>query len=315
MDELLNIGGQHGLLVVFLVTLAARIGAPVPAAPLLVVAGGFAMIEEISLVAVFLIAILANLIGDAVWFYAGRGYGARVMKLLCRISLSPDSCVRQSESLISRWGGSSLIAAKFVPGVSVVAAPMAGALGMTTPRFVFFGLIAGALWSAAYLGLGVVFSEQIQDVLVAMSQAGSVAAIGLAALAIAFVLWRYLRRRLFLRSIAMSRISIDDLHALIEVGEPPLIIDVRSEAGYHIDRRQIPGALAIGLNELSARIQELPRDRDIVLYCNCPNDASAASAALVLTKHGFKRVRPLLGGLDAWVAAGRPTATIEVVPA
>ena len=128
MHDLVALLLAHGALIVFAVTLAARIGAPVPASPLLVVAGSLVEAGQISLAAVLAVSIAANVIGDGIWFGAGRRYGYQVLKLLCRISMSPDSCVRQSESFITRWGGSSLIAAKFVPGVSVVAAPMSGAL-------------------------------------------------------------------------------------------------------------------------------------------------------------------------------------------
>ena len=302
----MNFAGDHGLLIVFLVTLAARIGLPLPAAPLLVVAGGMADIGEFPLTAVLLLAVIANVMGDGAWFYAGRSYGARVMRLLCRMSLSPDSCVRQSESLIARWGGSSLIAAKFVPGVSVVAAPMAGALGMSTTRFLFYGVISGAIWSAAYLGLGVIFSDQIQEVLLRLANAGIIAAIAILVLVLGFIAWRYWRRVLFLRSIEMARIDVDELYQLIQDEVDHLVIDVRSGAG-HADERQIPGALTISLDELRMRASELPRDRQIVLYCNCPNEASAARAAKELMGLGFTQVRPLRGGLEAWVAAGRET--------
>ena len=313
MSQLIGLVSEHGLWVVFLTTLAARVGLPLPAAPLLIVAGGMAVSEQISMTAVLSVAVIANVLGDGAWFYAGRTHGARVMRLLCRISLSPDSCVRQSESLISRWGGSSLIAAKFVPGVSVVAAPMAGALGMSVARFLFYGALSGALWSVAYLGLGLIFSDQIQVVLNAMANAGSVATAVILILVLAFVAWRYWRRAAFLRSIEMSRITVDDLYRLIEEGIDPLVIDVRSEAGFLMDARQIPGALNINLDDLRRRARELPRDREIVVYCNCPNDASAARAARILAGQGFTRVRPLQGGIDAWVAAGRDTVVFEIV--
>ena len=162
VNTLIELLLRHGALLVFGATLLARIGAPVPAAPLMVVTGGLAVAGGPSLPMAFVVAVVANVLGDAVWFWAGRAYGGRVLGLLCRFSLSPDSCVRQSESLIARWGGSSLVAAKFVPGVSVVAAPMAGAVGMSVPRFVGYDMLGGAVWSALFLGLGVAFTDQIQ---------------------------------------------------------------------------------------------------------------------------------------------------------
>jgi len=302
MQELVALLSQHGVLIVFAVTLAARIGAPVPAAPMLVVAGGLASAGEFSAVAAFAASLLANVAGDTVWFMSGREYGHRVMRVLCRISMSPDSCVRQSESLILRWGGYSLIAAKFVPGVSVVAAPMAGALAMSWPRFISFELVAAALWTTAFLGLGMLFTAQIQQILDVMASTGAVA-LGLLLLILAALLaMRYWRRRSFLREVDMPRISVDELRSLMRHAEPPIVVDVRSPTSVEVDDRRIPGALSIELHEVPDKVATLPRDREIVLYCNCPNEASAARAARVLMAQGFRKVRPLAGGLDAWVA-------------
>jgi rhodanese-related sulfurtransferase len=243
-------------------------------------------------------------IGDGAWFLAGRVYGYRILRLLCRISISPDSCVSQSETFIARWGGASLLAAKFLPGVSVVAPPMAGALGMSLAAFVLFEALAAFVWGVLFLGLGALFSRQIEAVLDALSTMGLTAALVLAVLAGAYLALRAWRRRAFLRSVEMSRISVDELRELIDSGGEPCVIDVRSEAGRVIDARRIPGARAIELGRIAQSFAELPRDREIVIYCNCPNEASAASAARLLAERGLTRVRPLAGGLDAWVAAG-----------
>lgn len=320
MPDLVDLVYQHGILLVFAATLAARIGAPVPAAPVLAVAGAAAVGAQGSLITLLAAAIVANLLGDGLWFWAGRHYGYQVLKLLCRISMSPDSCVRQSEAFIGRWGGSSLIAAKFVPGISVVAPPMAGALGMSTLAFVGFESLAALIWAGALLALGAAFSAQIRELLALMSTFGAFA---LAALAVLFVIYlgvRYLRRRAFLREVGMSRISVGELRELIEAGAQPIVIDVRSDVGRSLDSRRIPGALGVDLAGLKRPlIATLPRDRDIVLYCNCPNEASAATAARLLASHGFTRVRPLAGGLEAWIDAGHSfdehPQVVQVVPA
>ena len=311
MNDIVALLLQHGVLVVFAVTLAARVGLPVPAAPLLVVAGGLSAAGQLSAVAAVASAVLANVAGDAVWFWGGRRYGYRVMRLLCRLSLSPDSCVRQSELLISRWGGTSLVAAKFVPGVSVVAAPMAGALGMPWLRFLGFELVAAAAWTLPYLWLGRLFSGQIERILNAMAGAGA-AAVGSLSLAIALLAaWRYWRRRRSLRDLDLPRISVAELQALMRDGHQPVVVDVRSPAGVEVDRRRIPGALNIHLPDVGARAAALPRDREIVVYCNCPNDVSAAQATRLLIAQGLLRVRPLAGGLDAWAAGGGSTLADE----
>jgi membrane protein DedA with SNARE-associated domain/rhodanese-related sulfurtransferase len=308
MNDLIPLLMRHGVPLVFAVTLAARVGAPVPAAPLLVVAGGLAAAGQLSLVACIAVSLLANLAGDALWFWSGRRWGHRVLRVLCRISLSPDSCVRQSESLILRWGGHSLVAAKFVPGVSVVAAPMAGALAMPWPRFLAYGLFAGALWTLSFLGLGMLFRTQIERVLQLLAQGGAAAAAAIAVAIGLLVAWRWWRRRRFQHETTMPRIGVDELRALQRAGAEPIVIDVRSGASAQLDERRIPGALLVELSAVPALAGSLPRDREVVLYCNCPNEASAARAALILARAGVQRARPLAGGLDAWMASEQASA-------
>lgn len=209
MQALLTLLLEQGAPLVFGVTLAARAGVPVPAAPLLVVAGSVAVTQwggVAAWLALLALATLANLGGDALWYLAGRRYGRRVMGLLCRFSLSPDSCVLGSESLMRRWGGSALLAAKFVPGVSVVAAPMAGAMGMRPGRFVALDLLAGAIWSALFLGLGALFRSQVEQVLAALAEAGIAAALVVLALVAGFVAWRWWRRH---RLAVLREVMVD----------------------------------------------------------------------------------------------------------
>ncbi|OWQ47700.1 hypothetical protein CDL60_09860 [Roseateles noduli] len=301
MRALIDLLIQHDFLLVFLVTLAARIGAPVPAAPLLVVAGGLAAAGRLSALSLVVAAVLANVLGDAIWFIAGRSYGHRVLRLLCRVSLSPDVCVRQSETLIARWGGSSLLAAKFLPGISVVAAPMAGALGMGWRRFVAYDAVAGLVWTACFLGLGLIFSDQIQDVLDFLSNAGLYAVIAILAVLLLLVGNRWRRRRQMAKLQGeVERISVEDAAALVEQDMAPLFIDVRSDPGRAADPRTLPGALNIPLTRLPEYAEQLPDDRLLVLYCNCPNEVSAIQGAHELLKRGHPRVLALDGGLDGW---------------
>ena len=315
MPELLALVASHGLWFVFAATLAARIGAPVPASPVLMVAGALAVTGQIAWGATLGVAVLANILGDGAWFFAGRAYGHRVMKLLCRISLSPDSCVRQSEMFITRWGGSSLIAAKFLPGISVVAPPMAGAIGMSLPLFLGFETLAAAIWAGLYLGLGALFHREIQAALDLLANMGLAAGAALAVAGVGYLGLRLWRRQIFLRSVEMSRITVDELLALIELGRAPIIIDVRSALGREIDLRRIPGALAMELAQVVRDCKALARDRTIVIYCNCPNEATAAQAARRLAASGFIDVKPLAGGLDAWIAAGHQVDQHELAAA
>lgn len=301
MRELIPLLIAHGALIVFLVTLAARAGAPLPAAPLLVVAGGISMAGQVSLAVCVTASVVANVLGDAVWYQAGRWRGHRVMKLLCRISLSPDTCVRQSEGILSRWGGSSLIAAKFLPGISVVAAPMAGALGMSWPRFIGYDIGASLIWTLAYLAVGIVFAGQIVVVLDVMTEFGSIAVVAIVIALAAMIVYRYLRRRWMLSDRYAPRIAVHELRELIRRGESPIVIDVRSSVAMLQDGRRVPGAMVATLAQLPATAQTLPRDREVVLYCNCPNEVSALRGVRILADLGHHRARALHGGLDAWL--------------
>ncbi len=296
---------QHGLLLVGVVTLAARAGLPLPAAPLLVVAGGLAATGHFGPgggLALLAVAVLANLGGDLGWYGAGRHFGHRVMRLLCRVSLSPDSCVRQSEQMIQRWGGSALLAAKFVPSVSVVAAPMAGALGMSWPRFLFNDTVASALWSLVYIVLGWVFHAQIAYALELLAGAGLVALALLLLGVAAFVAWRWLRRRRMRRALAVQRIDVAGLQALLASAEAPVVVDVRGPGSRQVDPRRIPGAISLSLDELPTQAATWPAGQAVVTYCSCPDEATAAEAARRLHAMGRTRAWPLAGGLEAWEA-------------
>jgi membrane protein DedA with SNARE-associated domain/rhodanese-related sulfurtransferase len=301
MRDLIPLLIAHGALIVFVITLAARVGAPVPAAPLLVVAGGVATAGQTSLLACLVVSVVANVLGDAVWYQAGRWRGHRVMKLLCRISLSPDTCVRQSEGILSRWGGSSLIAAKFLPGISVVAAPMAGALGTSWRRFIGYDVGAALIWTIVFLAVGVVFAGQIVVVLDFMTQFGTIAAVAIVIALATMIIYRYLRRRWMLSDRYAPRIAVDELRELIRRGESPIVIDVRSPVAMLQDDRRVPGAIVATLAQLPATTLELPRDREVVLYCNCPNEVSALRGVRILAELGHHRARALHGGLDAWI--------------
>lgn len=303
MNDFVALLASQGALLVFAATLATRLGAPVPAVPFLIVAGGLTVGGQLSFIAVVLAAVLGNILGDGAWFLAGRRWGYRVMRLLCRISLSPDSCVRRSESILGRWGGWSLIAAKFVPGVSVVAPPMAGALGMSNLRFLAYETVAALIWTLLCLFVGRIFHAAIQDVLAVISNIGLGAlAIGVLALA-AFIGWRYRQRRLAQQQADdIEHIQVEVLREALAAGAGPTLIDVRSDEARALDTRAIPGAIGIGLKQLPKRLGAFADGRELVVFCDCPDDASAIAGARILAAAGLPRVRVLAGGLDAWVA-------------
>ncbi|MEP6886173.1 MAG: DedA family protein/thiosulfate sulfurtransferase GlpE [Gammaproteobacteria bacterium] len=308
-QQLVQSLSEYGLIIVFLNVLLDQIGLPVPAVPTLIVAGALAADGHMSLPGLFAGAVLACLIPDCGWYLVGQKYGIRVLKTLCRISLEPDSCVSQTQTRFERWGVNSLIIAKFIPGLAIIAPPMAGAMRIGWPRFIFLSTCSAILWAGIALGVGVLFKSQIARLLVLMQEFGSLTGLGLLLLLAAYIAYKWWERRRFYRLLRMARISVAELYALIQAGASPLIIDVRSLTARELEPRWIPGALHVPLLDVAHHLKELPRDRDIILYCTCPSEASAARVAKILMNHGFKRVRPLNGGLDAWVAAGYAVVT------
>jgi membrane protein DedA with SNARE-associated domain/rhodanese-related sulfurtransferase len=295
---------QYGLMIVFFNVLVDQIGLPVPAVPALIVAGAAAADGKLPLAALFACSVTACLMADCGWYLIGQKYGIRVLKTLCKISLEPDSCVSQTQTRFERWGVNSLVIAKFVPGLAIIAPPMAGALRIGWLKFVVLSTCGAVLWVGASLIAGVLFKSQIARLLEHLSAIGSIAGAGAAILLAAYIAFKWWERNRFYKMLRMARISVADLYALIEAGASPLIIDVRSSTARELEPRWIPGALHVPLQDMAHRLKELPRDREIILYCTCPSEASAARVAKILMNHGFKKVRPLYGGLDAWVAAG-----------
>ncbi|TAN54211.1 MAG: hypothetical protein EPN19_07270 [Betaproteobacteria bacterium] len=301
---------EYGLLAVFGFVLLEQLGAPIPALPVVLLAGARAHDDPVFGAYALAISVLACSIADLAWFWAGRRYGYRVLKLLCRISLSPDSCVRETETNYERRGVATLVIAKFVPGLATVAPPVAGALGLSVSSFLIYNGAGAALWSGTGLILGLVFHSQIDwllDRLVALGGAALVLVVGALALYVAYRLWDRWR---FLRSLRTARVRVEDLYAMMSRGEEPVVLDVRSRTHRELDGRKIPGARPVDLDDLESTLAGVPGDRDVVVYCACPNEASAVKVALLLRGRGIRSVRPLAGGIDAWVAAG---LTIESV--
>jgi membrane protein DedA with SNARE-associated domain/rhodanese-related sulfurtransferase len=295
---------EYGLALVFANVLLEQLGLPIPAVPTLVVAGALAAEGELSPLAVFGFAFAACMMGDAVWFLAGRRYGRRVMTFLCRVSLSPDSCVRQTEFRFERWGRLTLVLSKFIPGLSTIAPPLAGAMRLGWPSFLLLNSLGVVIWAGVAIGAGMAFHAQINEFIVRLEGLGTLAAEAVGVLLGGYIALKWWERRRFYRALRIARIGVADLRVLMNGGRRPVVVDVRSPGARDLDPRFIPGALAMDAAEVDGRLGELPADREIVFYCTCPNEASAAQVAKKLIGLGYTKVRPLHGGLDAWIAAG-----------
>jgi membrane protein DedA with SNARE-associated domain/rhodanese-related sulfurtransferase len=303
-----------GLVFVFLNVLLEQLGLPVPAVPTLVVAGAVAASGKLSGSALYALAVAACIIADVTWYAAGRHYGGRVMNLLCRVSLSPDTCVSQTHTAFERWGPKALLFAKFVPGLALLTPPLAGATRMHFGRFIVFTALGAGLWVGAALLGGALLRTQIEKLLPQVAQIGGAAAAVLLALLASYIAYRWWERRRFYAALDMARITVEELRQQIEDGAAPVIVDVRSASAQTLELRRIPGALHVPVQDAARHLRELPRDREIILYCTCPNEASAAKVARLLMNSGFARVRPLKGGLEAWIDAGYSVEAIAPPP-
>ncbi|MEJ0039889.1 MAG: DedA family protein/thiosulfate sulfurtransferase GlpE [Gammaproteobacteria bacterium] len=303
---------DYRLLAIFVNVLANQLGLPVPVIPTLVVGGALAAQGSLSPTAFLVAAVCACLCADSVWFLAGRIYGSGVMKLLCRLSLTPDSCVSNTQARFERLGINAVLISKFVPGLSLIAPPLAGAIGMSWLRFLTFDAMSSTAWVILAATVGVAFHRQIEQLMPFVMEYRVQAVVALCAILVGYVLYKWWDRARFFSALRMARIEASDLHRLIASGAAPLIVDVRSTMAVALEPRCIPGALRIPLNEVRDKLLGLPREREIVSYCTCPNEVSAAEVAKILMDNGFRRVRPLRGGLDAWIAAGYAVDPIPI---
>ncbi len=297
---------DYGLPLIFVFVLLEQLGAPVPSLTVLIVVGALSVQRDVPAWPALVVAVVASVLADLVWYALGRSRGHKILKTICKISLSPDSCVRQTESLFDRWGLPSLLLAKFIPGFSTIAPPMAGVIGARFSTFLLYDTGGALIWAGAGVAAGMVFHRAIDRALALLASLGSGALLILGGALVIWVAFKWWKRRRFYRFLRMSRITAEDLCSLIDAGKRPVVVDVRTAGARTADPRRIPGARVMTVEEVNSRAAELPRDREIILYCTCPNEASAARVARMLMDRGFTLVRPLAGGLEAWIAAGHP---------
>jgi len=313
MDKILDFLTQHGPSVLFAAVFVEQMGVPLPASPWLLAAGALSMTGKPNWYSALAAAALGSLLADVIWYHLGKYGGQRILRLLCKLSLEPDSCVRRTQDLFSKYGMRGVIAAKFVPGFSILAAPMAGNSRVKLRRFLLFDAFGALLYTGCFILVGAIFSKQLDQVLAALESLGSSALVVVVGLVAAYLGYKFYQRHRLLKELSMSRITVDELFKKLETGESVIILDLRSKAEVERDPALIRGARHMTMDELKTHHQEIPRDRDIVLYCSCPNEVSSAKMALLLQRNGFVRVRPLQGGIDAWRERNYPTDLRAVV--
>ena len=305
MNETVEFLSQHGALLLGAAVFAEQIGLPLPALPFLIAAGALVGSGQMALGLAVVSAVVAAMAGDQVWFELGRRRGRLVLKWLCRISLEPTSCVRRTEEFFSRHGARSLIVAKFVPGFSTIAPPLAGIVGLTVPQYLLLNGLGTFLWVGTGVGLGMAFSDQLEQALSMIAQIGPTITLIFVTCLVGYVVYK--AGHGYRVEQRVPRMTGRQLADKLAVGETPVIIDLRSLAARQ-EAAGIPGAVPLALDDLAIRQRELPRDTDVILYCDCPRDASSVEGARRLRKLGLRRVWALEGGLEAWNAvAARPS--------
>jgi membrane protein DedA with SNARE-associated domain/rhodanese-related sulfurtransferase len=290
-----------GVPAVFVLVLVEQVGLPLPTYPVLIVAGAWSARGGAAPAEIAAAAVVACLLADLAWYASGRRFGSRVLRAMCRLSLEPDSCVSDTEHLFARFGTRVLMLAKFIPGLGAVTTAMSGVVSARLPEFLLYDAIGAALWAGSAVALGSIFHDAVDDVFTELAALGRVGGVLILALLLVFLALKLWRRHQFFQQLRMSRITVQELQRLRQDGAPLLLVDARPSAS-RVRDGVIPGAIAFEI-----LLQDAERSRrggEVIVYCACPNEATAARVARQLMNMGFHPVRPLLGGIHAWQDAG-----------
>jgi membrane protein DedA with SNARE-associated domain/rhodanese-related sulfurtransferase len=309
---------HHTYSILFGWVLIEQGGVPVPTVPVMLAAGTMSAAHRLHVAYAIPIIMVACLISDSLWYFLGKRYGTRIMDVLCRFSLETDTCITKTQGHLGKRGAYTLLFAKFVPGLSTMAPPIAGQSGISYPVFVAYDMAGSLLWASAWLFAGRFFGDLAKRSSNFFTMLGHFAVVLVAGMVVAALLYRVWKKQQFLKELRGLRIEPAQLLAMIADAEReglqiPFIVDLRHPLDVLSDPFMLPSALRIGPEELKLRKEIIPLDRDIVLYCTCPSEETSAKVALELRRMGVKRVRPLRGGLQGWKDAGYPVHGVTVV--
>jgi membrane protein DedA with SNARE-associated domain/rhodanese-related sulfurtransferase len=280
MNETAEFLIRHGALLLFVALLIEQVGLPFPATPVLLFAGALIGAAKLNWAVALVGGVLGSLAGDLIWFYIGVFKGRSALKTLCRISLEPDSCVRRTQDLFEKYGMTGLVVGKFIPGLSTLLPPLAGSSGLSISRFLLFDVLSSLLYCGSIMLVGFLFRNQVEQIVAALASLGtSTLVLGVGLLA-GYIGYKYFQRQRLLRALRVARITADELHRKLKSGENPLILDLRSASEVDQDPSIIQGALLVSVGELENGRQKIPTDREVVLYCSCPNEVASARLAI-----------------------------------
>jgi membrane protein DedA with SNARE-associated domain/rhodanese-related sulfurtransferase len=297
--------------ILFVWILAEQLGVPIPSTPLLLTAGTLTGTHKAHLSLVLLVVVFACAISDTIWYMLGKKYGGTVVKLLCRLSMESATCVRRTTNIFTQYGSKALLVAKFVPGLSTVAAPIAGQTAMPYHLFMAYDMGGALLYALTLTLAGRFFGDALEKNPHALTAIGHSAGLLFVLLLVGFFAYRIFKQQAFLKSVRGAKIEPDELKAMLDDGQKVFIVDLRHPLDFLPDPRVLPGAVRYSPTSIAAHKEELPRDRDVVLYCTCPSEATSGKVALALRKQGVYRVRPLRGGFDEWKKLGYPLETLK----
>lgn len=302
---------HYGYALLFGWVFVEQIGVPVPSIPILLAAGALIGTRQFSAPVAILLPVFASLIADFFWYELGRLKGIRVLRILCKISIEPESCIRRTENTFAKQGSRSILLAKFIPGLGIATPPLAGIFRMKLPKFLAMDALGAFIWAGSYIALGYAFSNQIEIIARHAAHLG----IGLIILIVAaiggWIGWKFVRRRRFMRQLRMDRIDPLELKQKMDAGEEVVIVDLRGPLDFEGDPDMIPGAVHLEIHDVEHVLDELKKAPEIVLYCTCPNEATSAQIARQLRSKGVQKIRPLAGGLDAWREMGYPVSAYQ----
>src|SRR5713101_4904592 len=258
---------HHGYVLLLGWVFAEQMGLPIPSMPLLLAAGALAGTGHLSFFASLVYVVFAAVVADSIWYALGRRKGIKILQFLCKISLEPDSCVRRTEGLFSKQGARSLLFAKFLPGLSAVAPPLAGIFHMRFGRFLLYDMAGALFWASGFLGVGYVFSGEIERIAEHAAALGGWLGVLLLGAFVSYIAYKFIARRRFLRELRIARITPEELKGKLDAGEKIVIVDLRHSLDFEADPETIPGAFRMDANELQEKNDVLPRDREVILYC------------------------------------------------
>jgi membrane protein DedA with SNARE-associated domain len=268
MSETVQFLLRHGALVLFGVVFVEQVGLPLPSVPFLFAAGALTGAGGLNPFAALGLPILASLLGDSLWYILGRRRGMQVLNWLCRISLEPDSCVRRTENIFLRHGVRSLLIAKFVPGLATVSPPLAGVFGVRMIRFLLYDGLGALLYAGTFVGLGRLFRSQLEGMVTYTARMGSMMLASLVMVTAGYIAFKVLQRWRIMRRLRVARIVPEELWGLLDGGHEVSVLDLRNALTVKAAPYAIRGAIRMTPEEVESRQNEIPRDRDIVLYCS-----------------------------------------------